>query len=225
MVLQAREGGSPQASECLSKLCETYWPPVYAYLRRCGHASADAKDLAQGFFAHLLEKDGLRNLSHGRGKFRSFLLTCLQNFTQNVRERASAQKRGGGLSAVSLEELSEGDSQFEPSKGLTPEEAFEAQWAEALMARAVERLRKMYTDAGKAGLFEQLKDLQLGEHGARGYADIGAQVGLSEAAVKTAVHRMRLRHRDLLRREIARTIGVDEDVEEELRYLAQIFNR
>jgi RNA polymerase sigma factor (sigma-70 family) len=225
MVLQAQGDQGPEAIDGIAKLCETYWPPIYAYLRRAGHSFADAKDLTQGFFAHLLENDFIRNLSREKGKFRTFLLTCLQNYTNNIRERSKAQKRGGGRTLISLDELKEAEREFEPSHGLTPEQVFEARWAEAVMQRAIDRLREVYADAGKSDLFEQLKDVQPGERGGQSYAEIGAKLGLSEGAVKTSVHRMRIRHRDLLRREIASTLGDAEDVEEELRYLRQVLNR
>jgi RNA polymerase sigma factor (sigma-70 family) len=225
MVLQARDNSRPDAKEGLAKLCELYWPPIYSYLRRAGYAFADAKDLTQGFFAYLLENESLRRLDREKGKFRSFLLICLKNYLKNIRERGSAQKRGGGRTLISLDELKEGEREFEPSHGLTPEQIFETQWAEAVMKRAVDRLRQVYVDAGKMELFEQLKDLQPGERGEQSYAEIGMRLGLSEAAVKTAVHRMRVRHRALLRREIASTIGDNDDVEEELRYLREVLNR
>lgn len=225
LVLNARDENGPQAGEGLTRLCETYWPPIYAYLRRAGHPSTDAKDLAQGFFAHLLEKDSLRNLNREKGKFRSFLLTCLQNYTRNLHIRSQAQKRGGSQTLISLDELKEDDRPFEPAHGFTPEQVFEKRWAEAVMERTIEQLQKLYVDAGKTELFEQLKNLQPDQRGTRRYAEIGAQLGLSEGAVKTAVHRMRVRHRDLLRREIASTIGAGEDVDEELRYLRQVLSR
>ncbi len=225
VVLQARDNPEPDAGEGLAKLCETYWPPIYSYLRRAWYPFSDAKDLTQGFFAYILENESLRRLDREKGKFRSFLLICLKNFLKNVRERGSAQKRGGGRTLVSLDELKEGEREFEPSHGLTPEQIFEARWAEAVMKRAVSRLRQVYADAGKLELFELLKDLQPGERGEQNYAAIGKKLGLSESGVKTAVHRMRVRHRALLRREIASTIGEGDDVEEEIRYLREVLNR
>ncbi|HEY2952750.1 MAG TPA: sigma-70 family RNA polymerase sigma factor [Verrucomicrobiae bacterium] len=226
VVLQAKHGSASQAGEGLARLCQTYWPPIYAYLRREGHAPADAEDLAQGFFVHLFEQDFLSHLRHRQGKFRSFLLKFLKHYLSDERDKARAQKRGGGQTFLSLDELKEEERRaFEPSDALTAEQAYERRWAQTLMERAVARLRREYADAGQAELFDQLKDLQPGERGARSYADIGARLGLSEAAVKSAAHRLRLRHRDVLRSEIAATVGRPEDVDEEIRHLIQVLGR
>jgi RNA polymerase sigma-70 factor (ECF subfamily) len=226
VVLQAKNGSSSQAGEGLARLCQTYWPPIYAYLRREGHAPADAEDLAQGFFVHLFEQDFLSHLRHRQGKFRSFLLKFLKHYLSDERDKARAQKRGGGQSFLSLDELKEEERHaFEPSDALTADQAYERRWGQTLMERAVARLRREYADAGQAELFDQLKDLQPGERGAGSHAEIGERLGLSEAAVKSAAHRLRLRHRDLLRSEIAATVGRPEDVDEEIRHLIQVLGR
>src|SRR5688572_24248315 len=139
VVLEAKNGASANSAESLQSLCETYWPPIYAYLRRQGYNSADAEDLCQGFFEHLLEQDFLNHLRHQNGKFRSFLLTFLKNFLSDIRAKASAQKRGGGRGILSLEQLQEEERRIGelPDSAATPERLFERRWAERLMQRAV----------------------------------------------------------------------------------------
>jgi RNA polymerase sigma-70 factor (ECF subfamily) len=220
VVFTARDGDSSAAVVALERLCHSYWRPVYAYIRRDGRQPADAQDLTQEFFLHFIEKEWIDHLQHQRGKFRSFLLTFLKHFLSDERDRAGAQKRGGGQTFISIDELqAEENYALEPSESLTADQVFERRWAQTLMERAVARLRQEYVDDGKAELFQQLKDLQPGERGARSYMEIGAQFGLSEAAVKSAVHRLRARHRDVLRSEIARTLGSAEEVDEEIRHL------
>lgn len=223
VVLRARDEPSSKAKESMSVLCRTYWPPIYAYLRRDGHAPADAEDLTQGFFVHLFEQDFLSHLQHRQGKFRSFLLTFLKHYLSDVRAKARSQKRGGGQTLLSLDEVqTEERHALEPADYLTADQVFERRWAQRLMERVIARLRQEYVEAGKESLFDQLKDLNPAERGDRKYVDIGAQFGLSEAGVKSVVHRMRLRHRTLLREEIANTISSPDDVDDEIRYLIQV---
>ena len=223
VVFTARDGDTSKALAAMERLCHSYWRPVYAYIRRDGRQPADAQDLTQEFFHRFIEKEWIDHLQHRRGKFRSFLLTFLKHFLSDERDRAGAQKRGGGQTIISLDELQAEESHgFEPSEGLTPDQVFERRWAQTMMERAVARLRQEYAEEGKAELFEQLKDLQPGERGERSYAEVGAAFGLSEGAVKSAVHRLRLRHRDILRHEIARTTGSAEEVDEEIRHLIQV---
>jgi RNA polymerase sigma-70 factor (ECF subfamily) len=210
----------------LEKLCRTYWPPLYAYIRRDGHSPEDAQDLTQEFFARLVEKDYLGHLQDQRGKFRSFLLTLLKHFLSDQRDKAGAQKRGGGRAIVSLDETTtaEADYQIEATQDVNPEQLYERQWAKKVLAQAIERLGQEYVSDGKAVLFEQLKDLQPGEHGATSYVQIGTQLGMSEAAIKSAVHRMRRRHGELLREEIAQTVSRPEEINDEIRYLLRVLS-
>ena len=225
VVLRARDDQSTQAREGLATLCQTYWPPIYAYLRREGHAPADAEDLTQGFFVHLLERDFLSRLQHQEGKFRSFLLKFLKNYLSDARDKERSQKRGGGQTLISLDELKEEERlALEPADTLTADQVFERRWAQRLMERAVERLRQEYAEDGKAALFEQLQELQPGERGARNYAEIGAHFGLSEGAVKSAMYRLRLRHRDILRSEIADTISSPGEVDAEIQHLIGVLS-
>jgi len=226
VVLAAKNNDSSGAAEALETLCRTYWPPLYAYIRRDGYSPEDAKDLTQQFFARLLEKDHLRHLRDQRGKFRSFLLTFLKHFLTDERDRARAQKRGGGRTFISLDETSVEEHRFlEAVHQLNPDQLFERRWAQTILDRALHRLREEYRATGKSDLFDQLKDLQPGAHGPTSYAQLGAQFGMTEAALKSAVHRLRQRHRELLREEIAQTVARPEEIDEEIRYLLSVLSR
>ena len=158
VVLAAREKDEPAAGQALEKLCRTYWPPLYAFIRREGHNHADAQDLTQAFFAHLLERDFLTRLEDQRGKFRSFLLAFLKHFLSDQRDRARAQKRGGAMTLISLDEFAAEDGYpLEPADRLTPDQVFERRWAQTVMAQALARLRDEYRAKGKEALYEQLK--------------------------------------------------------------------
>jgi len=219
VVLAARQGGTPGTASALEKLCRTYWPPLYAYIRREGHDATEAQDLTQDFFARLLAKDYLQRLHHQAGKFRSFLLAYLKNFLSEQRRKAGAQKRGGKCVFVSLNEPpGEEGYLLEPVDDLTPDQVFERRWAQAVLQTALDRLRDEYAARDQAALFEVLQDYQPREHGGRSYAQLGSDLGMTEAAVKSAVHRMRNRHREMLREEIAHTVTRPEEIEEELRH-------
>lgn len=225
VVLAARDGDTTAAARALEKLCQTYWPPLYAFLRREGHSDADAKDLTQAFFAHLQAHEFLTHLKDRRGKFRSFLLTFLKNFLADERDRTAALKRGGDKTFISLEAFTEEDGQTLASFAtLAPDQAFERRWAETVLAGALQRLREEYVAAGKESLFERLKDLQPGEHGDDTYAEVGRQLGLSESAIKSAVHRLRRRHREMLRAEIAQTVERAEEIDEEIQHLLRVMS-
>ncbi len=226
VVLAARDGGSPPADEAMEKLCRAYWPPLYAYIRREGHSATDAQDLTQEFFARLLAKDYLQHLRHQEGKFRSFLLTFLKHFLSDERDKAGAQKRGGGKIFVSLDETSAEERYLNaPVNGLSPDQIFDRRWAQTVMERALSRLREEYVVGGKAELFEQLKDVQPGEHGESSYAEIGARLGLARGTIASAVHRLRKRHREILREEIAQTVARPEEIDGEIRNLLAVLTR
>jgi RNA polymerase sigma-70 factor (ECF subfamily) len=203
----------------LDKLCRTYWPPLYAYIRRDGQNAADAQDLTQAFFTRLLEKDFLRHLHDRRGKFRSFLLTFLKRFLAEQHRRGGRLKRGGGQVHVSIDAApGEEGYLFEPVDDLSPDQVFERRWAQTVMQTALNRLREDFAARGQAALFDRLQDYQPHEAGGQTYAELGADFGMTEAAVKSAVQRMRQRHRELLREEIAHTVTRPEEIEEEIRY-------
>ncbi len=223
MVLAAGDSSAPGAKEALERLCRAYWYPLYAFVRRRGHDPHDAQDLAQGFFAWLLESKQLRVADSERGKFRSFLLAMLKHFLSDERKKARAQKRGGGQELVSLDAQSAEDRyRMEPATDQTAETFFDRRWALTVMEQTVTRLCEEYVAADRAELFEELKHFQPGGEAGRSYADVAARLGLTESAVKSAIWRMRQRHGDLLREEIAHTVATPADVEEEIRYLIAV---
>ena len=222
-MLAAAHDSRPDAQAALAALCETYWYPLYAYVRRLGYQAEDAQDLVQGFFAALLEKHYVKAAERERGRFRSFLLTALKRFLLKQRERAHTQKRGGTARPVSLDfESGEGRYSLEPSHDVTPEAIYQRRWALTVLDRAIVRLRQTCVDAGKVESFECLKTFLTGETCAPPYEQVARDLAISEGAVKVAVHRLRRRYRDLLRSEIARTVADPQDVEEELRYLLAV---
>ena len=218
VVLNAKDGGTPDAGAALEELCRTYWAPLYAYLRRHGSSPADAQDLVQGFFASLLERDGFAVVERERGKFRSFMLASLKHFTSNERERTQAQKRGGRYSFVPLDEA-QAEENFLAARDLPPDEVFARSWALAVIGQAIYLLREEYAGPERAVVFAALEPFLSSDRVTRPYAELAAQLGLSESGVKMAVQRMRRRFGELLRGEIARTVGSAAEVDEEIRAL------
>ena len=220
LVLSAARGGaSSRAGEALAELCRIYWYPLYAFLRRQGHVSHEAEDLTQEFFTHLLGRHFLVNVDRKKGKFRSFLLASFKNFLSDQRDRATAQKRGGGQTVVSLDSMdAETRYRLEPAQDLTPEKMFEKQWALSVLEQVLSRLHAEFAAEGKAALFDALKETLTGGQTGR-YAIIASELGMTEGAVKTAAHRMRRRYRTLMREEIAQTVAGPEEIEDEIRYL------
>ena len=220
LVLDARESLTPQAQGALASLCELYWYPLYAYLRRRGHTVENAQDLTQGFFARLLEKRSLRVVDRARGRFRSFLLASLDNYVSNERDREYAQKRGGGTFTFSLDG-SEAEERYrlEPQDQLTPETIFDRNWALTVLDRVLTKLSTDLHAEGKGELFERLKPCLIGDPDRGSYQELAEALGMTEAAVKVAVHRLRRRYRQRLHAEIAQTVEHPEDVDLELRHL------
>jgi RNA polymerase sigma-70 factor (ECF subfamily) len=226
VVLAARESGSARAAGALEELCRAYWRPLYAYIRRDGHNPTEAQDLTQEFFARFLARGYLQHLTHQNGKFRSFLLTFLKHFLSEQRRRDGAQKRGGSCVFISIDEPAGGEGYLlEPVDELTPDEVFERRWAQEILHNALKRLREEYAARGQGSLFEVLQDYQPREPGGRSYAQLGEGLGMTEAAVKSAVQRMRQRHGELLREEIAQTVTRPEEIDEELRYFRGLLGR
>jgi RNA polymerase sigma-70 factor (ECF subfamily) len=219
VVLSAAGKKNPLlAEQALEKLCRVYWPPLYTYIRRQGASPHDAQDLTQEFFARFLEKHFLDSVDPGKGRFRSFLLASLKHFLSNQRDRGRAQKRGGGQTPLSLDfSDAETHAGFQPAYKQTPEKAFEKSWALTLLAQSLGRLRQEYSERGREKIFEQLKATLTEGRGDVAYAELSARLGMSEAAVKMAVHRLRQRYREVLRAEIAGTVAHESEVEDELR--------
>lgn len=226
LVLKAGRDSTPGSRAALAELCELYWPPLYSFARRQGHSVEQAQDLTQAFFARLLEKRSLRVADPQRGRFRSFLLTSFKYFVSNAREREHAQKRGGGKLPVALEvETVEAGYAAEPADTLTPEALFERQWARTVLGRVLAALHADCIKAGKQAIFEQVKDLLLGEKSPRGYAAIAVTLHTTEGAIKVIVHRLRRRFRDLLRVEIGATVSDDSQIDDEIRHLIAILTK
>jgi RNA polymerase sigma factor (sigma-70 family) len=224
IVLEA-QGESPAAQEALEKLCRTYWQPIYGFVRRQGGGSEEAEDLTQGFFALLLERRDLNTVRKEKGRLRSYLLTSLKHFLTNERNRAMAVKRGKGQRLIPLEDLRERESAgFEPADTSTAEQIYERGWALALLDQVLTRLGDEYRAAGPAaaGLFDQLQKLLTAESDRPSQAEIASKLGMTENAVKQAFHRLRQRYRDLLREEIAHTVMLPGDIEDELRHLIAV---
>lgn len=225
VILSAMDKQRPlEAADALERLCRVYWPPLYAYVRRLGERPHDAQDLTQEFFARFLDKDYLAAVDQAKGRFRSFMLAALKHFLANERDKQRAQKRGGGCSFVPIDfHNAESHCSFEPAESLTPEVIFQRRWASALLGEALARLRNEYTATGKAALYEQLKPTLTEGRGSIAYAELAASLGMSQAAVKMAVHRLRQRHRDAIRSEIASTIADPSEIEDELREVLRAF--
>jgi RNA polymerase sigma factor (sigma-70 family) len=220
MVLEAGSPQSPRYRQALETLCRTYWFPLYAYLRRRGYDSHQAEDYTQGFFASLLEKQGLHRADPALGKFRSFLLGSLKHFIADEWDRAQAKKRGGGKRSLALNiEDAETRYALEPAHTLSPEKLFERSWALTVLKQAMARLRTECIEAGKGHLFEHLKSYLQADDASPPYAGIAAELDMTEGAIRLAVHRLRQRYRELVRQEIAQTVAGPEQVDEEIRHL------
>ena len=220
VVVAAGRNDTARARDALARLCQTYWHPLYAYVRRLGHSPPDAQDLTQEFFARLLEKNYLAGADESRGRFRSFLLASLKHFLANEWDKASAQKRGGGQTLIPIDfNAAETSCCFEPADNTTPEKIFERRWALTLLDQVLRRLRAEHVRDGKEKLFEQLKSTLTEASRSVAYAEIARRLDTTEGAVKVAVHRLRQRYREVLRAEIAETVASPGEVEDELRNL------
>ena len=225
VVLAAGHKSSPEAGAALARLCEMYWYPLYAYVRRRGNNVDEAQDLTQGFFAQLLEKDYVASADPDRGRFRAFLLTAFKHFLSKQRDKARAQKRGGRRAQFSLDlELGESRYVAGPTDKLTPDQVFDREWTIALLDRVMRRLEAEMRESGKADWFGGLKEFIAGGSTGATYAKIAESLGTTEAAAKMATHRMRKRYRQLLRDEIAETIEHIADIEDEIRCLFTAFS-
>jgi RNA polymerase sigma factor (sigma-70 family) len=222
VVLTAQDQ-TPEADAALEKLCCTYWWPLYGFVRRQGYGPEEAQDLTQGFFALLLERRDFGAVRREKGRLRSYLLVSLKNFVGKARRRELALKRGEGRSLVPLDELLARErAGLEPSDTLSADKVYERRWALTLLEQVLARLEEEYRAAGNELLFECLNELLAGEPTAPSQADIGKKLGMSENAVKQAFYRLRQRYRELLREEIAHTVAVPGDVEDELEHFISV---
>lgn len=226
LVVSAGERNNVKSHDAMQLLCNSYWQPLYSYVRRRGYGPEDAQDLTQEFFARLLQNDRLARADQIKGKFRSFLLGSLKNFLADEWDKKQAQKRGGGAPVCSLHfEDGERTYKLEPVNYVTPEQIFERRWALTLLDNVVHRLKEEYIGAGKSELYEALSPCLIGDRTVQPYAQLAAHMAVTESAVKSAVHRLRGRYRELLRQEIANTVARPEEVDEELNYLFVVLGR
>jgi RNA polymerase sigma factor (sigma-70 family) len=224
-ILKAGSTENPDSHDALSRLCERYWYPLYAYVRRRGYPFQKAQDLTQDFFAVLLEKNYLKDVQRERGKFRSFLLASLNHFLANDWDRSNAQKRGGGK-VMFLSDLSSAENryQLEPAHDLTPQHIFEKCWALALLDQTFRRLEEDMAKQGNQQHFGTLKPYLIPQSENSSYKDIAKVLNMTEGAVKVAVFRLRKRFRELLCEEIADTIDNPHELEDEIRYFINILS-
>lgn len=223
MVLAAGQGDSPLAEVALNRLCRAYWYPVYGFIRDHGHPAEEARDLTQEFFARLLIRGGIGKADPARGRFRAFLLTSIRNFLSDAWDWQRAKKRGDGRRTISFEELgSWEDWALASDRDASPERVFDQDWARSVLRNTCRRLQDEYAAAGRADRFEALEPyLPGGNVGGTG-TGLESRLGLSDAGLRSELHRFRLRFRALLRREVAHTVATPEEIDGEIRYLMQV---
>lgn len=226
VVLQAGEGDAASSQCALETLCQAYWYPIYVYVRRKGYGPNDAEDLTQEFFAQLISKDQLRLADRTKGRFRTFLLAFLDYFLAREWTRAHRQKRGGQFRFVSLDgpELEERYQSEAVDPGKTPEKAFLHQWALTVLSQAMKALQAEYDAEGKSAMFRELRTQLSGDRAGASASEMGQRLGMTEGAVRVAVHRLRRRFGLLLREEIEQTVASPDQVDEELRCLRQVLS-
>lgn len=224
VVIRAGQDPSEASQQALADLCRTYWYPLYAFVRRQGHGPQEAEDLTQEFFARLLEKNYVAGADQQKGRFRTFLIVALKHFLANEWDRQHAQKRGGFQTVVSIDhDLAESRYGAELAHHEQPDVIFERQWAVTLLEEVMTRLQAEYTATDRTCLFDHLRPCLTKDESALPYTEIGQRIGLTEAAVKMAVQRLRNRYRELLRDEIGRTVTSPDEVEEEIEHLFSVF--
>jgi RNA polymerase sigma factor (sigma-70 family) len=226
LVVAAAATPSPESAAALERLCATYWFPLYAYVRRCGHSPCDAEDLTQDFFARLLERHWIARADRDLGRFRSFLLTAMKRFMAKEWAKKQTLKRGGGVRTVPLRfDTAETRYCREPADTSTPEQVYERQWALLLLESVLRRLREDYAREGKAALFDALQTCLVGSREAQPHAELAAQLGMTAGAVGMAVSRMRERYRECLKEEIRQTVASPAEVDGELHHLFRVLAR
>jgi RNA polymerase sigma factor (sigma-70 family) len=219
-VLAARDGTNTEARAALEFLIQTYWHPLYAFIRHRGYSPEESSDLTQAFFTELLEKNSLARVDPQKGRFRSFLLASLRNFLSHERERRGAIKRGGATFTDSLD-LETGEQRYAMhlANDQTPEDVFERRWAMTVLDRAIERLQKESSDSPSDNHFKQLRGYLTGREPEVSYREMAEAIGMNEGSVKVAVHRLRKRYGQCLRAEIADTVADPADIDDEVRHL------
>ncbi|MGK0185696.1 MAG: RNA polymerase sigma factor (sigma-70 family) [Verrucomicrobiales bacterium] len=224
-ILLDENASGPATERLLARVCEGYWYPLYAYLRKRGRSSQDAQDLTQGFLCKLLENDGMANASPERGRLRSYLLAGLKNYENDVRKWDQAEKRGGGKIPLSIEEeRAEKRYQNEPADGLTPEKLFDREWAMAFLQDVITQLKAEYEDQGKPEIFAELKEFISVKPEKNTYPHLAEKLGVSEGNVRVMVNRLRKRYKSIILDNIAQTVNSPEEVDAELQYLMGTFS-
>ena len=225
MVRAINQDNADEVKTALQELCQTYWYPLYTFVRRQGNDANAAADLTQAFFADLLQREDLKKVDPSLGKFRSFLLTALKHFMLNQWDKSRALKRGGGQATLSLD-FGEADNRYrrEPSHSTTPELLFQKQWAKTLLERVTSNLRSEFANRGKAHQFDKLSQFLSGKSEDETLGEAANQLAMSEVAVKVAVHRMRQRFGEILRTEIENTVATPEEVDSEIQQLFDVFS-
>jgi RNA polymerase sigma-70 factor (ECF subfamily) len=225
VVLAAGSGPSEPAQQALAALCQTYWYPLYTFVRTQGYSSHDAEDLTQAFFVRMLEKRAFDRADPQIGKFRYFLLASLRNFLADEYARTTAMKRGGGRRSVSFDaQTAEERFQLEPIDASSPEKLYERRWSLTLLEKALSRLKAEYIVARKDRLYDELEAFLKEPETAPGYAEVAFRLALTEAALKSALFRFRQRYRELVREEIAQTVATAAEIEEEIRHLIRVMS-
>lgn len=220
VVAQSALTDVPQATEALGRLCETYWPPIYSFIRRRGYSPSDAQDLTQSFFAFFLRTKAYARVDREHGKFRSFLLASVKHFLADNWDRDRAIKRGGNFEFVLFDQqTAEALYDAASASASTAESLFDVGWARALTSGALNSLRQELHCEGKIEIFEQLKSFLIGGSVILSYDEASTRTGIPAATLKTHVHRLRVRYREIVRREVARTVSAPHEIDEELRYL------
>jgi RNA polymerase sigma-70 factor (ECF subfamily) len=226
LVLSATRKDAPESAAALEAICQAYWYPLYAYVRRCGQSPQDAQDLTQEFFCRLLEKRWLDAADREKGKLRIFLIAALKHFMSNEWRKASAQRRGGGYAPVQFDtSIAESRYVADNPAGLVADETFDRQWALTLLDLTLNRLEGEFVKVGRLVHFEALKSCLMAERGAIDYAWVAKQLGVNEGAARVAVHRLRKRFRDIYREEISQTLADGTDLDAELHHLAAALAR
>ena len=227
LVFAAAQSEAPDSREALATLCQSYWHPLYAFVRRTGHGRDNAQDLVQGFFARFLEKNYLRGRSPAQGRFRSYMLSAFKHFLANEYDRSRAVRRGGGQPVLSLDVLREEHwlPEDEPTTETTPETIYDKRWALLLLDRALVDLRREFEAAGKPQDYQVLEGFLPGGRQSMTYQEAAERMGRSVGAVKVAIHRLRRKYREHLRKEVARTVSEPGEIDPEIRYLIDVLGR